>query len=310
MKFSTGALVLAAGTAYAQIDVMNSTIYKVVDSIEALNNATNSFNGTLSSITSKADALIDVFKSSTTTVRNSKALTVTDAIGLSTSIQSQSKKVQELATTLKAQRPAIEKVNGCKTINTKLDSINTNSLALIDAIVSKVPSEAQTIARQIGGRMTGVFNEAQYDFSGANCKDSGPSSTLTGVSSTTLPTSASSTSTGNSNSGNNGGSTTPVGAIVGSVVGGVGGIAIVCLSAFLILRRQKAQQKKDNAIELDAQNDDGDDSKSKSDALKDKHAELCGETTVIHEAPQTPIHEAPESAAIYEAPENARHELE
>lgn len=194
MKFSAAVVLAAAAGTYAQSDVLNPIFTKVGSAIDDLATAAGSFNGDVAPVKSKADALVATIKSGVTTASGSKDLDLNGALGLTTPVQGLTKKGQALADAFKAKLSDVQKAGACGTVRTELSDINTNSQALIKAVVSKVPEAAQSIAQQLADGLTKVLNQAQSDFSEANCKDSGsPSGSKTGGSS---QTSAPATKTG------------------------------------------------------------------------------------------------------------------
>ncbi|EFZ03942.1 hydrophobic surface binding protein A family protein [Metarhizium robertsii] len=199
MKFSNAVVLAAATGTYAQITVIQGVLTSVGSGIEGLDSAATGFNGDVDAVKSKADALVSAIKSGKTKVDGSSDLTLTDALGLTDPVQSLTKKGQSLADNFKAKRSDVEKAGACDTVRTELSDINTNSKALIDAVVSKVPKDAQTIAQSLAAGLTKVLNQAQDDFSESNCKNSGGSggsSSKTGGASATsaaAPTTAAAT---------------------------------------------------------------------------------------------------------------------
>jgi len=194
MKFSGAVVLAAAAGTYAQLPVVQGVLDKVGSGIDALDSAAKGFNGDVAAVKSKADALVAAIKSGKTTIDGSSDLTLNDALGLTTPVQALTKKGQALADDFKAKRSDVEKAGACDTVRSELSDINTNSQALIKSVVSKVPTAAQSIAQQLADGLTQVLNQAQTDFSEANCKNSGGSSgSQTGGAS---QTSAAATTTG------------------------------------------------------------------------------------------------------------------
>ncbi|OAQ58808.1 cell wall galactomannoprotein Mp2/allergen F17-like protein [Pochonia chlamydosporia 170] len=312
MKASTvAAILVAASRVRAQISVLTGALSKVSDGVQALDNATTSFD--IDAIKSRGDALISTISSQRTAVNASKAITIADALGLNGPVQRQNDDFETLVTDLKAKRPQIEKANACKDVHSRITKINDGSLALIEGIIAKVPQEAQSIVRQVATGTTRTLNDAGSAFSESNCKNSGPTTT-TSVS-TTTPTSTP-TETGGSES-----KKTPIGGIVGGVVGGVAAIGAIGLAAFIFLRRkrqQKLKEERENAVELDTENNSNkpkppekdykelsaeETEKKELSADETARKELCADGTEKKEM-------CAEETAIHEAPDNARYELE
>ncbi|PHH74442.1 hypothetical protein CDD82_4939 [Ophiocordyceps australis] len=205
MKFSavtfacmaTGALATPPTRVFERdLATVSGVIGTVGSDIDALDTAVKSYNGQSGPIVQAADTLIQAMKDGTTKVDGSSMLTLTDALGLQAPVKELQGKAENLLTDFKAKKPDIEKAGQCGLVRTKLGDINTNGQALIKAIISKVPQEAQSIAQSLAAGVTNVLNQAADEFSTSKCVDQGGSgSSSSGGSSATSATSGGSTAT-------------------------------------------------------------------------------------------------------------------
>ncbi|KAG6005290.1 hypothetical protein E4U21_000265 [Claviceps maximensis] len=187
------AAILAIG-AHAQIDVIKTALGAVSTGIESLDTAAQGFAGNIEDVKSKADSLVASIKKGKTTVDGSSDLTIQEALGLTDPVQDLTKKSRALLATFKTKRSDVEKAGACDTVRGELKDINDNSEALITSVVSKVPKDAQSIAKSLAFELTKVLAEAQNDFSETNCKNSGGAA-KTGQPSTTPAVSTNTDST-------------------------------------------------------------------------------------------------------------------
>ncbi|OAA35145.1 IgE-binding protein [Metarhizium rileyi] len=295
------AVVFAVGIVFGQIDVLTETLSRISDGVKSLDNAVTNFD--IDAIKSEADALISTITSGHAAVNTSKSIMYLDSLALGDPVQRLNKESETLAANLKAKRPNVEKANSCTGVRSRIAIINTDSLGLIEAVVAKFPQAAQGIAKQIAAGTSRAMEEAQDEFSKANCKDTTPTSSTSAtgtVSSSSSPTTMESLSTDSKQ--------TRTGAIIGGVLGGVGAIGLMGLFIFIFLRlrKQRIRHERANAVELDGNED--------STTPQEKHfqessAEMTGRNDLG--AQDTERHEmCGESTAIDEAPGNERYELE
>ncbi|KAG6038755.1 hypothetical protein E4U41_003732 [Claviceps citrina] len=172
MKYSAALAVLVAAGAYADLQTVQTALSDISSGIDGLTSAAQGFNGDVDAVKSKADSLIASIKKGKSSVDGTSDLTLTDSLGLTEPVQALTKKGQTLADTFKSKRSDVEKAGACGTVRSDLSAINEGSQALIKSIVSKVPTEAQTIASSLAAGLTKVLGQAQEDFSESNCKDS------------------------------------------------------------------------------------------------------------------------------------------
>ncbi|KAJ0114867.1 cell wall protein [Diaporthe amygdali] len=220
MKYSFTVAALAAG-AYAtnlprvilerDLATIQGVIGDVSTKLQALNTAAQSFSGDASALTSASSDLSSTIKSGTSTVQGTDALTLTDAVSLQSTVQGLQGNAQTLVDNLSSKKSAIEQAGLCDTVLQQSQGLSTDSQALIDAVVSKVPQEAQSIAQNLVAGFTATLQQNQANFAQGNCTNAsggsgGGGSTPTSTGSGSSPSSAKSSSTKPTATGGGGGS--------------------------------------------------------------------------------------------------------
>lgn len=149
-------------------DVLSSVqsgLQKVDDTLKA-------FNNDKAPLLQASNDLVSTLKDGKTKVDGSGPLVLTDAISLTGPVQTLTKLGQTLGTDLLDRRAVIEKLGECGTVRTQISDISSSSQGLIDAVVSKIPPEAQDIAKQLSAELIKLLKKSQDDFSESNCKNS------------------------------------------------------------------------------------------------------------------------------------------
>ncbi|KAJ6442304.1 cell wall protein [Purpureocillium lavendulum] len=152
---------------------VTGVISGVGEQIDNLDKAAKAFSGDQKPVVAAAEKLIQALKDGKTKVDGSDDLSLADALGLQEPVKALQAKGETLEKDFKEKRSEVEKAGACSTVRSNLADINKNSQALISSVVSKVPKDAQAIAKSLADGLTKVLNQAQDDFSEANCKDSG-----------------------------------------------------------------------------------------------------------------------------------------
>ncbi|KAM4061153.1 hydrophobic surface binding protein A domain-containing protein [Hirsutella rhossiliensis] len=185
MKFSAVTVACLATGAYSRfaepptrvlardVATITGAVNAVGQGIEKLGSAVKGFSGDAKPVQDSADKLISSLKDSESKVKGSDKLTLTDALGLQDPVKALQSKSETLVSDLKSRKPQIEKGGFCDLVREKVGSINSGSLALIKAVVDKVPTEAQPIAEGLASGLKKVLNSANEEFSKENCKNSG-----------------------------------------------------------------------------------------------------------------------------------------
>ncbi|KYK61070.1 hypothetical protein DCS_02211 [Drechmeria coniospora] len=191
MKFLAVACV--AGSAVASntyrlhqrdLAAVNGVLKTVSDGIDGLDTAVTGFAADMKPVNAKGAALLVALRDGKSAIEKSSALALADAITLQASVGGLQTKGKSLLDHLKAKKTEIQKGSFCASTRQQIIEINTSSQALIDAIVGKVPADAQAVAKKLAGGLTEVLTQASSEFNEANCKDAGPAA---GSSSSSVP---------------------------------------------------------------------------------------------------------------------------
>lgn len=230
MKYSLTLAAMAAGACATNLPrvvlerdlaTIQGVIGDVSTKLTALNDAAQSFSGDAGALTSASTDLSNTIKSGTTTVQGTDQLTLTDAVSLQSTVQGLQSNAQTLVTNLAGKKSAIEQAGLCSTVLQQSQGLSTDSQSLIDAVVSKVPQEAQSIAQNLVAGFTATLQQNQANFAQGNCTNAsgggggggGSSSTPTSTGGSSSPSSSSSkasasaTHTGGGSSGGGGNAT-------------------------------------------------------------------------------------------------------
>ncbi|KYK58756.1 hypothetical protein DCS_05774 [Drechmeria coniospora] len=196
---------LAAGALAGTIDTpsrvferdlatVTGVIANVGTKIEALDTAAKAFSGDQAGVLGAAKELISTLEAGTKTVSGSAELTLSDAVALQGPVTALQSKAEKLESNFLAKRSAVEEAGACDAVRKALSDISTNSEALIKAVVGKVPTDAQAIAKTLAEGLTTVLAKAKGDFSADNCKAKAASSSSPATKSATASAKSSSSS--------------------------------------------------------------------------------------------------------------------
>lgn len=209
MKFAV--VLTVASTAVAAVTPRDATIVKGVIStvntdIQSVKSAVDAYSGDKSDLVKAADQLVSDLKAGKTKVDSGPDLDASDAVELASGVQDLAKAGSGLTDALESKKSQVEKAGECKTVQDQIAAISTNSKSLIDAVVSKVPENARSIAEDLASKLTKVLGEAEDSYKDCKNSDNGGSSstgagssgtaTATGTGSATQTGSATKTGTG------------------------------------------------------------------------------------------------------------------
>lgn len=191
MKFSILALALgvsARSLTERDLATVQQVISDVGSAITALNDAVTAFSGDASGLTDASNSLIQTITDGTAKVTATDALTLQDALSLQSTVGDLTTQGQTLTDNLNSKKSAIEAAGLCSTVRDQSSQLNTGSQNLINAIVSKVPTEAQAVAGQLASGLTDVLEQNSDNFEEGSCTDAAGGGG--GGASATSPTSA------------------------------------------------------------------------------------------------------------------------
>lgn len=186
------------------LPTITTVINSVGDKISALDSAVTSYTGGDSTaFQSAATDLETTIKDGVTQVQGTAAITLSDALALQSLVTSLQSTADKLVSDLAAKKTQIESAGLCSTVQDQSSQLNTLSGQLIDAITSKVPTEAQSIASQLTAGFTAALQQNQANFAQGNCTNAAGSGTGSSSASagSTASATASSTATSRASSG-------------------------------------------------------------------------------------------------------------
>lgn len=185
MKFSAVTVACLATGAWAlhaepptrvlarDVATITGAVNAVGQGLEKLDTAVEGFAADAKPVQAAADELIATLKESKAKVEGSDKLTLADALGLQEPIKGLQAKSEALLADLKKCKPEIERGGFCGLVRDSIGSVSAGSLALIKAVVDKVPTEAQPVAEGLAGGLKKVLKQADAEFSQDKCKSSG-----------------------------------------------------------------------------------------------------------------------------------------
>lgn len=154
----------------AQDDVL-AVIETAGTDIDALTEAAKAYSGDKGPLVEAADKLISDLKAGKETVAAGEDLDATAAVALANPVQELAKKGTALTEALKSRKSDVEAAGECKTVQDQISAISAASTDLIDTVTSKVPENAQDLAKQLAGQLTTVLEEAEASYK--DCTNSG-----------------------------------------------------------------------------------------------------------------------------------------
>ncbi|KAK2595113.1 hypothetical protein QQS21_007139 [Conoideocrella luteorostrata] len=182
MKFTTTSVVLcAASGAYAytypppsrfvnrDAKAITDVLAAVQTNIDGLDTAVKGWDCNPGPVLKASYGLVSTIKSGVTTVSASPNLTLDESLTLLQPVQDLKTHAQTLVDDIKGKKDQIQRDFECDVVRQTINDMSTNSQALVDATVSKVPAEAQDIAKQQAQGIIDVLNDAQTAFNAANC---------------------------------------------------------------------------------------------------------------------------------------------
>lgn len=156
---------LQARDAKPIVDVLAS-VQKDIDGLDA---AVKGWTCNPGPVLRASYGLVGTIKSGTKTVSGHDKLTLSESLGLLKPVQDLRTHAQALVDDLKAKKAQIQADYECDVVRNTIADIATNSQALVDVTVSKVPENAKAIAQKQAQGVTDVLNGAKAAFDQANC---------------------------------------------------------------------------------------------------------------------------------------------
>jgi len=188
MKVTSAAIALAlSGSAVAAggADTVNAVLSAIADDLKKFDSAINGWSG---GDTATMDAASKQIQSDTeggaSKIAAADALSLVDAAGITANVQGLQTQLDNTLADLKKIGQKLASSGQCGNIQGQLKSQGNAAQSLQDAITSKTPPEAKSIAQQLGGAIGASIKETQSTFDQlcAGASSSGPSGSSSGSS--------------------------------------------------------------------------------------------------------------------------------
>ncbi|KAK9781176.1 putative Hydrophobic surface binding protein A-domain-containing protein [Seiridium cardinale] len=163
------------------VATVSSVVAQVSSAIAQLDTSVKAFSGDATQVQSDATSLVNAIGSGVTSISASTDLTLTDSVGLQSLVASLQTAGQTLVDDLSAKKTQFEQSSLCETVQSTISGISTSSKSLIDAVVAKVPEEAQSLAQSLASGLQTTLDKGATAFSSDNCINSGTSGGSTGT---------------------------------------------------------------------------------------------------------------------------------
>jgi hypothetical protein len=150
---------------------VSSVVAGVSAAITKLDTSVKAFSGDATQITADSAALITTLKTGATTIQGSTALSLTEALGLQSSVTTLQTAADGLVTDLGAKKAAFQTAKLCTTVATTVQDVQTSSNTLITGVVSKVPAAGQGIANNLVGGLKDTLSKGVALFANGACVD-------------------------------------------------------------------------------------------------------------------------------------------
>lgn len=209
------------------VATIQNVIMQANTALTKLDTTVKAFNGQdFTALATDAANLKTVLQSSTTQIQGTSAISTQDAITLQSSLGPIQTVGQSLVTDLKAKKPQIQQASLCSVVQQQTNDIGTAANGLLQATVSKVPMELQTVATQLTSQFSAQLSDASLEFSPGNCTNAaGGSAATAGI---TL-------ANGTSNAGTSGSSTSTTKSAATTFQASAFGAVVVALAGFMLL---------------------------------------------------------------------------
>ncbi len=196
--FATGAWSSANNAVKRDRQLIDDILTQNLADVAALQEAADNFSGDEGPLVEAADTFIQNLIDAIPQVNDSDELSLDDTLAISPKVGTLITASQGLVDTFKERLPDVEEVSQCDLVREKLESISTNSQALIEAITDKVADIAKAIAEQLAEQLVAILNQGIADYQQCNnAGGPGPTGQPTATGSDTTPAPTQSTSYGN-----------------------------------------------------------------------------------------------------------------
>lgn len=153
------------------IATVSSVVAQVSGAITQLDTSVKAFSGDATKVTADSTNLLTVLKSGVSTIQGSTDLSLTEALGLQSSVSSLQTASDALVADLGMMKTAFEQARLCSVVSSTVTEVQSSSKGLIDAVVAKVPSAAQSIASSLTAGLQNSLSVGVGLFANGNCTD-------------------------------------------------------------------------------------------------------------------------------------------
>jgi hypothetical protein len=178
MKFTSAAVALAlSGSAVAGgADTVNAVLKQISDDLKSFDSAIKGWTGSdISSLESASKQIQSTTEGGASKINAGDSLSLVDAAGITSNVQGLQNQLDTTLADLKAISDKIAAGGFCSNIQGQLKSQGVAASALQDAITSKSPTEAKSIAQQLGGKIGASIIDTQSHYDKACAGAPGPS---------------------------------------------------------------------------------------------------------------------------------------
>lgn len=176
------------------LPTITTVMNNVGDKLNALDQAVVAFSGGDSTaFQDAATSLETTIQDGLTQVQGTSNLSLSDALGLQSQVGTLQDAGTKLVSDLASKKTQIQDAGLCDTVRSQSTSLNDLSQQLINAITSKVPQEAQSIASQLTAGFTAALQQNQANFAQGNCTNAAGGSSSPSSSSASASTAPAST---------------------------------------------------------------------------------------------------------------------
>jgi hypothetical protein len=151
-------------TIEGQIDAVNAKITIVDNTVVALT-ASSDIGAAATTLTAQSGDIVTALNAGTSAITATDAVSLSDALTLNTYSNALVDNVNQTVTDFISKKDIIVAGGQGSTVVTQLQSLKTASSPFIDAIVSKVPEAAQSIAKSQAGKVLTSLDQGIAAFS-------------------------------------------------------------------------------------------------------------------------------------------------
>jgi hypothetical protein len=164
---SVAATLLLIGSALAAggADAVNTVLTQIASDLKDFDSAIKAYSGgDVASLTAASKKIEQTTSSGAQTIAGGADLSLTDAVGITSNVQSLQTTLDSTLSDLKSISDKLASAGQCSTILEQLGSQSKSATALQDAITSKAPAETKAVAQQLGGAIGASIDDTNNFF--------------------------------------------------------------------------------------------------------------------------------------------------